>query len=69
VVVVSPDRRVAVAAEHQRESASSPGGADGYRQTTAEFEGSANFCRRLPGIILNDLRLRDPVAAAQKVCG
>jgi hypothetical protein len=64
-----PDRRVAVAAEHQRESASGPGGADACGQATAEFEGGANFGRGVAGIILNDLRLRDPVAAAHKVCG
>jgi hypothetical protein len=63
-----PDRRVAVAAEHQWESASGPGGADGCGQAAAEFEGGANFGRRLAGIILNELRLCHPVTAALKVC-
>ena len=64
-----PDCRVAIAAEHQRETASVPGLADGCSQATAEFEGSANFGRGLAGIILNDLRLGNPMAMSLKVRG
>src|SRR5258708_98631 len=62
------DSGVAVAAEHQRESAGCPGGPDGRCQATAKLKGGANLGQRLAGIILNNLNLRDPMAAAMEMC-